>query len=72
MMKMRYPCVLCGGASTGVGIFLPHDPKQYLAPMGKNRRILYSVCLNCIGRTEEIEGAIQTKLLAQVECLANA
>ena len=48
-------CLLCGGQTEFVGVFVPYDPLSVSTPVGKRRYVLYPLCSACHGKPETAE-----------------
>ncbi len=40
-------CILCGGRAAAVGAFMPDNPREWGAPPGVSRQIVYGLCGPC-------------------------
>lgn len=53
------PCILCGRKPVGIGTYIPYSPREFGAPIGKDRFFLYPACEKCSSESfNEIEKKI--------------
>jgi len=54
-MNKRIPgdfCLLCGGPSDVIGVFVPDDPQRWGAAPGKTRFVRYCLCEKCKSKND--------------------
>ncbi len=54
-------------AASGLGLFIPTDAQKWGAPEGQQRGIPYSLCRQCLKRSETNERAHMDKIEAVLE-----
>jgi hypothetical protein len=57
-------CLLCDRPACCTGYFQPHDQRAFLAPPGKVRALIYSLCRTCLRRPNVVD-AVERVLTAQ-------
>ncbi len=63
-MRERFPCIVCGGQSSMVGLFFPDDSRAFGAPEGKHRSLIYATCGE--HTAEDCENALLVELASSL------
>lgn len=69
LARLGDSCLLCGGGPEVIGVFVPHNPRQYGALPGKTRMVrhcLCGVCFQAPDREERVEKIIEVEMTGEI------